>query len=209
MIPFAGLGAKIAGSMVMGRVKNEVAQVPKWLWYVLIVVLAYAAFQIWHGGKVKAYGRERYEAGVRDAAAEFNAKARKITEQAVKLKQDADALKEKINARQGAIFVNDVRDVNELARALSMRGPRATQCPGGAAGNSHLPGVPRGANSQGSAARGNAKVAGPGVWVDWIDLVDRAKLCDIDQKALRRWEGWHYEHSEADRIWRDKAGAAH
>jgi hypothetical protein len=188
----------------MSPVGMFLKRIPAWLWYVIIAGLVVLGTMWWHSGKVEAYGKAERQAGRDEIAGELNAKAQKLLAAALKLNSDTQKLRDAINAKHGKVFAADLADLDGRARSLLMRGPRATQCLDDASGRG-LSGVPGGADRQGGAARGNARVAGPGVWASWFELVERGKLCDIDQRALRRWEGWHDDMDASDKEWREKA----
>ena len=178
----AGLALKAA------PLKAAIGRIPRGVWIAVAVVAILLVGSCVHKRKVKAFGDERYAAGVAYEQARLEAKAK-----AIKAKADAASAKitEKLRTKHDETVTVIYRD----ADALRLRGPGKAACPG-------YPGVSSGPSGS-NAASGRPDVAGDRLPVeDRIALpfawtVDNAERCDLNRAEVLTWREWHRQQSEA------------
>lgn len=183
MIPFlAPLALKLSPVGAMLK------RIPRWAWIALAVVAILLLGSCVHKRKVKAFGEERYAAGVAYEQARLEKKAKE-------LKAKVDALSGKITNQLKAKHDEKVIVINRAADDLRVRGPGKAACPG-YTGVSSGPG-----GSVSAGGRPNASATGlpdqdrivlPFTWT-----VDNAERCDLNRAEVLTWREWHKQQSEA------------
>lgn len=163
-------------------------RIPRGVWIAAAVIAILALGSCVHSRKVKAFGEERFAAGVAHEQARITAKAKKLEAEAVAL---ASKLRSQNNAEN--------RRIAGVADALRVRGAGKAACI-----NPATPGAGRRV-----APTGNANASGPQVptgdreslselaAVPWPWLVDRAEQCDLNRAEVETWRAWHKQLEEA------------
>lgn len=178
-LPIAiGLGA----SRALGFLKR----VPRWVWIALAAVALLSVATCTHQRKVKAFGKERYAAGVAYEQARIEKKAKQLAAKAEAMSAKLRSLNNETNRR----IAGD-------ADALRVRGAGKAAClnpatPGAGrriapSGNRNDPGL------EVSPGDGQPMLAA----VPWSWLVDRAELCDLNRAEVLTWREWHKQLEEA------------
>jgi hypothetical protein len=176
--------------LVLGAAKatDFIKAVPRWAWIALAVVSILLLGSCAHKRKVKAFGEERYAAGVAYEQARLEKKAKE-------LKAKVDALSGKITTQLRTKHDEKVIVINRAADDLRLRGAGKASC-------SSPAGIPSGPSGS-VAPSGQGSVAGPQVptgdfaAVPWGWLVDRAEVCDLNRQEVLTWREWHRQQSEA------------
>lgn len=183
MIPFlAPLALKLS------PVGALLKRIPRAAWIALAVIAILLVGSCVHKRKVKAFGEERYAAGV-------NAEGERIAAKAEALKRKADALSRKISNALKEKNDEENRAIASNADALRLSGAGKAACPRSA-------GVPS-APGRSEPANGRSDVAGPEMpsgdfaAVPWGWLVDSAERCDLNRAEVLTWREWHKQQSEA------------
>lgn len=178
----AGLALKAA------PIKAALGRIPRWAWIAIAVVAILFVGSCVHSRKVKAFGEERYAAGVAYEQARLEAKAKAI-------KAKADAASKKITEQLKARHDETVTVIYRDADALRVRGPGKAACPG-------YPGV-SGGSGRSEPISGGADASGLGLpeqgWaaVPWGWLVGEAENCDLNRAEVLTWREWYRLQSEA------------
>ena len=154
---------------------NFLALIPRSVWIALAVLALVGLGVFAHQRSVKAYGEERYAAGVADEKARAQEAARK---QAEKDEKTVRKLKEQHR--------EEIDRISRDADALRLRGPGKARCrpaPIAASGRDE--------------GHGEPDVAGPEVPPDdraavpWGWLVQRAEQFDANRAEVLAWREWH------------------
>lgn len=181
------------GAVLAARaaVSKALGSVPWQIWAVVAALALVGLGSCVHARKVKAFGNERYAAGVADMKKAFD-------------KAHAAALvyKAKSEARSAAITTEirgkheaTLRDNSARADDLRLRGPGAARCR-----SVDNPGVSSSSGGREQAAP-VADAAGPGVpsgdWasVPWAWAVTRAQEHDACLSESKTWREWHERQS--------------
>lgn len=151
--------------------------VPRWIWILLAVAVAFRLAVGWHAGKIEALEKAAYERGADD-------------------QRRASLLLQRERAKLDAKIADELRSKNhEENRRIAAAADRLRLRGAGKAGaNSAC--LPGGAGGHGQAGR-NANAAGSGVsaeqWaaVPWPWLVNRGEGHDALRAEVLAWREWH------------------
>jgi hypothetical protein len=183
MLPFlAPLALKLSPVGAMLK------RIPRWAWIALAAVAILLLGSCVHKRKVKAFGEERYAAGVAYEQARIEKKAKE-------LKAKVDALSGKITTQLRTKHDEKVVVITRAADDLRMRGPGKASCPG-------YSGIPSGSGRPDAAGRRpdaspsglpeQDRIALPFAWA-----VDNAERCDLNRAEVLTWREWHKQQTEA------------
>lgn len=181
MIPFlAPLALKLS------PVGALLKRVPRGVWIALAVVAILLVGSCVHKRKVKAFGEERYAAGVKAEGDRIAAKAAKIAKEAAEISAKARSLNNETNRR-----------IARDADVIRVSGPGKASClnPATPGASRYVPpaGKPNAAGPQVPSGDGEALLAA----VPWPWLVDRAEQCDLNRAEAETWRAWHRQLEEA------------
>lgn len=173
----------------VGRILKAI---PRPVWIAIAVIALLLVGSCVHQRKVKAFGEERYAAGVKAEGDRIAAKALKIAKRAEEISAKARSLNNETNRRIAA-----------SADTLRVRGPGKAAClnpstPGASRYVAPV-GKPDAARPDMPPADGEALLAA----VPWPWLVDRAEQCDLNRAEAETWRAWHRQLEEA---WKREAG---
>ena len=176
----AGLALKAA------PIKAALGRIPRWAWIAVAVVAILLVGSCVHKRKVKAFGDERYAAGVKAEGDRIAAKALKLAKDAAEISAKARSLNNETNRR-----------IARDADVIRVSGPGKASClnPSTPGASRYVPpaGKPDATGPQVPTGDGEALLAA----VPWPWLVDRAEQCDLNRAEAETWRAWHRQLEDA------------
>src|SRR5689334_8890829 len=191
-----GIVGSIALGGIVGKAKGILGSIPWQIWAVIAGATLLELGSCVHGHKVKAFGKEQYQAGVKAEHDHVQAQFDKEHKDAMAWKAKTEALQAQISQDIRGRNEEDLRTHGATAADQRLRGPGKATC--GGQGNN--PGISASA-SQHEPASGNADAAGSSLpandraAVPWSWLTDRAQQCDDNRSESLSWREWYARQS--------------
>jgi hypothetical protein len=198
----AGIGARLAGSLILGKAKavagkgvGILTRIPKPVWEAVAVIGYLVALIALHQHYANAALKAADQAGYERRASEDAAALIELRNRAHTAETNGKAISQDERSKNDA----QVADIHRTADAIRLRGPGAASS--GRVDHPALPaasGEPQPApGASGAAADPVPAADGPDplAVVSWRWLVGTGEQCDIERAENVSWRGWYVRQS--------------